>query len=271
MRAYLAIFSARFRTLLQYRAAAWAGFVTQTFWGLIRSMIFLGFYSSTTTPQPLSLEQVITYIWLGQALLAMLPWNIDRDVATMIRTGNIAYELVRPLELYRFWFCRALAMRTAPVLLRAVPMVVVAGVLFPLIGADFLALSPPRHPVSGLLFALSMLAALLLSCAVTVLTSATLVLTISGEGVAQLLPVAVMILSGLIIPLPFLPEWLQPVIALLPFRGLMDVPFRIYLAHITPAAALGEIGLQLFWIAALVTGSRWLLGRALKRVSVQGG
>ena len=139
MRAYLAIFSARFRTLLQYRAAAWAGFVTQTFWGLIRSMIFLGFYSSTSAPQPLSLEQVITYIWMGQALFAMIPWNVDRDVAAMIRTGNIAYELVRPLELYRFWFCRALAMRTAPVLLRAVPMVAVAGFLFPLIGADFLA------------------------------------------------------------------------------------------------------------------------------------
>ena len=43
MRAYWAIFSARFRALLQYRAAAAAGCVTQVFWGLIRVMIFAGF------------------------------------------------------------------------------------------------------------------------------------------------------------------------------------------------------------------------------------
>lgn len=43
MTPYLAILSARFRTLLQYRAAAAAGFGTQLFWGLIRMMIFEAF------------------------------------------------------------------------------------------------------------------------------------------------------------------------------------------------------------------------------------
>ena len=38
MRAYAAIFGARFRVLLAYRAAAAAGLTTQLFWGLIVSM-----------------------------------------------------------------------------------------------------------------------------------------------------------------------------------------------------------------------------------------
>ena len=85
----------------------------------------------STAPAPCAtadeLPEVRTYIWLGQALLAMLPWNVDRDVRDMIRSGTVAYELLRPLDLYNLWYCRALAWRVAPTLLRAVPLVAVAS------------------------------------------------------------------------------------------------------------------------------------------------
>ena len=51
MRPYWAVFSARFRVLLQYRVAALAGCGTQLFWGLIRMMSF--YESSTAAPRPL--------------------------------------------------------------------------------------------------------------------------------------------------------------------------------------------------------------------------
>ena len=88
MRAYLTVLKARFRTLLQYRAAAWAGFGTQTFFGLIRVMIFTGFFASTTKKQPMSFDQVISYIWLGQALFALIPFREDTEIASLIRSGT---------------------------------------------------------------------------------------------------------------------------------------------------------------------------------------
>jgi len=68
VRPYLAILSARFRTLLQYRAAAIAGFGTQVFWGLIRMMIFLAFLENAVHP-PLNAAQTVGYVWLTQAFL----------------------------------------------------------------------------------------------------------------------------------------------------------------------------------------------------------
>ena len=109
MRPYFAILSARFRTLLQYRVAALAGIGTQLFWGLIRVMIFDAFYRSTTAPQPMTYAEVVTYIWLGQAMLRFLPWDVEGDARQMMRTGGVAYELLRPLDLYALWFCRSLA------------------------------------------------------------------------------------------------------------------------------------------------------------------
>ena len=48
MRPYAAVLSANVRTLLQYRAAAIAGFTTQIFWGFIRVMISQAFFRSST-------------------------------------------------------------------------------------------------------------------------------------------------------------------------------------------------------------------------------
>jgi ABC-2 type transport system permease protein len=78
-------------------------------------------------------------------------------------------------------------------------------------------------------------------------------------------------LSGMLVPLPLFPAWLQPLLSVQPFRGLADVPFRIYTGHIAPAAALLEIAQQLLWCAALIWLGRGLLARALRRVVIQGG
>lgn len=56
MISYWATLSARFRTLLQYRAAALAGMGTQLFWGLVRVMIFEAFFRSTIAEQPMSAD-----------------------------------------------------------------------------------------------------------------------------------------------------------------------------------------------------------------------
>lgn len=263
MRSYWAILSARFRILLQYRAAAIAGFGTQLFWGFIRVMIFTAFYHSTTASQPMTLRETIIYIWLGQALLLLLPWNMDRDIAELIKTGNVAYELVRPLDLYWLWFCRSIAMRLAPVFLRAIPMIIIAGLFF--------GLEPPPSWTSAGVFAIATLGALLLSAAITTLTSISLLWTISGEGIIRFLPTITVVFSGLIIPLPLFPDWAQPILNILPFRGIMDIPFRLYMAHIPPSQAPLLIAHQLAWTAGLILLGRMLLSRGLRRVVVQGG
>lgn len=271
MRPYLSVLSARFRTLLQYRAAAWAGFGTQAFWGVVRIMIFSGFYASSSEPAPLTYDQMIGYVWLGQALLLLIPFRRDNDIIRMIRTGNICYELVRPVRLYGYWFARQIALRTAPVILRAVPMLVLVVIIFPLAGWDSWALHGPVSAAAFFLFLLSLLAATLLSCSLTVTSYATLFWTIGSEGVETLLGVLIWAFSGIIIPIPFYPDWMQPVFRVLPFRGLIDVPFRIYLGSIGGAKASYEIGIQFAWVVALIILGNYMLNRGLKRVAVQGG
>jgi len=270
-RVYLAIVTVRCRMLLQYRAAAIAGFATQLFWGFIKVMVFVAFYASAVRQPPMSFSEVLVYIWLGQALLALLPWNVDAEIASQIRTGSVAYELLRPLDLYRFWFARTLAFRIAPTLLRMLPMLIFTLLLLPATPLADWALPAPAGKASAALFLASVMATLLLSTAFTMIMHVTLIWTISGEGINRMMPGIVPVLSGLIVPLPLFPDWLQGFLHWQPFRGMADVPFRIYSGHIPPEAALAEIALQWAWVAVLIGFGVWLLGRARRRLVVQGG
>jgi viologen exporter family transport system permease protein len=260
---YLAILSARFRTLLQYRAAAAAGFGTQLFWGLIRVMIFDGFYRSTTAAQPMTYQEVVNYVWLGQAMLTLIPYNVDGDIRGMVRSGTVAYELLRPVDLYSLWYSRAIAARSAPVLLRSLPMFLVAGLFF--------GLQPPPSAASAAAWVLATMGALFLSAALTTLVTVSLLWTISGEGISRLVPALTFIFSGMILPIPLFPDWAQAVVNFLPFRGLVDVPFRVYMGHIPAGEALPFLVHQWAWTIALVLLGRRLLARAARRLVVQGG
>lgn len=263
MRPYSAIVSGRFRTLLQYRAAAIAGAGTQLFWGLIRMMIFEAFYRSSGVPQPINLAQTITYVWLGQAMLGILPWNVDPDIRGMIRTGSVAYELLRPLDLYALWYSRAIAQRTAPTALRSVPIFLIAGLFFGL-----------QSPPSWLALAgwiLTTVGALLLSAAISSLLTISLLWTVSGEGITRLAPSLIIALSGMIVPIQLFPDWSQPLVRLLPFAHIVDTPFRVYLGTIPPAQAGAAFAVQLAWTLALMLLGRRLVARATYRLVIQGG
>jgi len=263
---YLAIVAARFRALLQYRAAALGGLFTQVFFGLVRIMILRAFYAASTTA-PISLANVTGYVWLGQATLLLIPWREDADVAEQIRSGTVVYELTRPLDLWGLWFARAVAWRTAPVFLRMVPMFVIAMLVVP---AGW-GLAPPPSVAAFVLWSISFGCAVLLSAALTSLMSVALMWTITGDGLPMLVATCATMFGGLVIPLPLFPGWAQPVLYALPFAGMLDLPSRVFTGDISVAHAPWVIAHQLGWTLALALLGRWLTSRGVRRLVVQGG
>jgi len=263
MKAYLAIIKCRFKGLMQYRAAALAGFGTQIFWGFIHVMILEAFYRQSSSPQPLTIQQAITFIWLGQALLHLLPWTFDKEVHRQIKTGNVSYELVRPLDLYGLWFSRAMAMRVIPTLMRCVPLFLVAGL--------FLGLAAPVSFLAGLAFIASLFFSTLLASSITTLVIISLFWTISGEGIQRLTPHITMVLSGMVVPLPLFPDWMKPFLNLQPFRGIVDIPARLYTGVIPVSEVFYYLGFQFVWFLLLVALGRFLMHRATRRLVIQGG
>jgi len=263
MNAYVALFKARFLVLLQYRLAAFAGIATQVFWGVILVMIMTAFYDQTQRAEPLTLKEASTFIWLNQALLGLVPWNVDKEIQAMIKNGNVAYVLIRPLGLYWQWFCTSIAMRLVPTLLRSIPLFIIAGTFFDL--------SRPDTQEALVAFVCSLFFSVLLSGALTTLIIATLFWTISGEGILRLTPHIVVILSGLVVPLPLFPDGFQMFLSIQPFRFILDVPCRLYTGVIASSDALYFIAMQALWVAVTIYCGRYLMSRAMRKLIIQGG
>ena len=229
-------------------------------------MVYHAFYSFSTITQPLSLEQAVTYTWLTQVTFRMLPWNSDTEITAMIRSGNVAYELCRPLNLYFIWYSRLLSFRLVPTLLTGIPLYVIAGFL-----PGGSGITPPGSIAAGTAWAVSTLFALLLGCAISNLVTVSTLWTIAGDGMQRILPGVILILSGAVVPLAYFPDWTQIVLKLLPFSGLIDIPFRFYLGMI-PASEIFSIGLiQMGWTVIFILIGVRLLNTGMKKVVVQGG
>src|SRR5215472_14196959 len=198
IRPYLAVFAGRLQVMLQYRTAAIAGFITQLWFGIIRILIFAAFYAGGAVHAPMSLGNVVTYTWLGQAFLVFLPWAADPDVAEMVRTGAVAYERLRPVDTYAWWYMRALAYSVARALPRAALMFAFAAALLPMIGLGKWSLAPPPSLAAAGLFVASGVGMVLLSASIVLAINIIIVRTLDDRGPNLLVASFVNLLSGAI-------------------------------------------------------------------------
>ncbi|QAY65731.1 ABC transporter permease [Paenibacillus protaetiae] len=267
MRAYYAVCKLRLLNGLQYRAAALAGLATQFFWGFMYIMIYQAFYSNAVHSQPMSLQELVAYLWLQQSFLAfVMLWFRDPELFQLITTGNIAYELCRPTGLYGFWYAKLLAQRIASALLRCFP-IMLAAMCLP---------KPYRLPLppdfaSLMLFIIALLLGLLVVVAVSMFIYISVFITMSPTGSILLIGVFGEFFAGVIVPVPLMPEWLQHIVYALPFRWTADFPFRVYSGNIGVHEAAVGIGVQLGWLVLLTVLGKLALDKALQKVVVQGG
>ena len=264
---YCGLLRIRFTNSLQYRTAALAGLVTQFAFGFMFILAFAAFYRTNPYSFPMSFQQTVSYIWLQQAFMALFfMWFYENSIFECIESGSIAYEMVRPMDLYSRWFCMTGANRLSRTVLRCAPLIAVALIL-----PHPYRLVIPFDAARLALFFLSMILTLGVVLSFSMLIYISAFYTLNSTGTRLIVAVAADFLSGGTIPIPFFPDTIRAVIELLPFGAMQNIPLLIFSGHVYGAAAARGIGLQVFWMAALVIIGRFWMRCALRRVSVQGG
>lgn len=265
MKQYFSLFRIRFINGLQYRTAALAGLSTQFAWGFMEILAFKAFYRASPAVFPMEFSHLVSYIWIQQAFLALfMPWGVGGNVVETIVSGNIAYDLARPMNIYNRWFFETIADRVSRAALRCAPILIVAIVLP----------EPFRMTLPSDLFQLSMF---IISAPIAMFTVSSYCLidnistfyTMSRYNV--IFVILADFLAGGYVPIPFFPEPFRKVAELLPFAAMQNMPLRIYSGDIAGMDAVRGIGLQIFWVAVMMIFGKWLIKRSLKRVITQGG
>lgn len=266
MRPYLSFFKLRFATGLQYRFSAVAGLATQFFWGVMMIFIYEAFYQNGVD-SPMKWQELISYVWLGQIFFALLFFRVsDNEIMESIRTGNVAYEFVRPLNIYWMWFSKILANRLSAGVLRFSPILLIALIL------------PQKYSLKGpisiegfILFITTMILGLIISTSLAMIIHALMFYTTTSKGLFNIYGNIADFLSGIVIPITFMPIAMQNICYLLPFRLCMDLPMRLYIGNIPEIEGIRTILVQIAWMLALVSFGNFMMKKVSKRLVVQGG
>lgn len=79
------------------------------------------------------------------------------------------------------------------------------------------------------------------------------------------------VLSGAMIPLWFMPEWMQGVLQFTPFSSIYFVPVQIYLGQLSYREILLRCLVQLIWIGIIYGAGDVLWKKGQRKLVVQGG
>jgi ABC-2 type transport system permease protein len=253
----------RLRLETQYRGAMIGGILCQLFFGLILVSLYRALYAGK--PQAVPIEHVTTYVWIQQALFRILT-STDVDLYNKIRSGNISYDLCRPVSMYWFYYARAAAQKLMGSLMRGAPMIVFALCL-----PRGWGLILPDSPAELALAVAALIPGFLCMCALENITIGITMRTLDPRGISGMLSLLMITFSGNLLPLTLFPDRWQAVIRWLPYSQLLDAPIRFYTGEYAPAEALRVIPLQVFWAAVLIGLGAWLWDSNRKRLIVQGG
>jgi ABC-2 type transport system permease protein len=266
-KAYKSILRIKLISGLQYRVSAWAGIAINILWGLIEVLILILFYKlGSYKNASMSMSQAITYTWLAQCFISLVPMQQDGEVYQKITSGDFAYELCRPLDLYTHWYMRAAAIRISNTLLKS-GIAIIICVLLP---SPYCMQSPASsYALMGSI--LSLIGALLLSCSFANLMNVLMLNIELGPGLNNLLVAIVTIFSGMLVPLALFPNWMQSLLRTLPFAGLMDFPCALYTGVMPTSQLWISLLKQLLWTTLLIILGRIGLSKGLKKTVIQGG
>lgn len=270
VKAGLSIFRIQLAQSLQYRLAGLSSASIGIFWALIEIVVFTVFYehaqNSAATMNGLTLAQVISYVWVAQALVPLQPMSIDSELLAQITSGNVGIALCRPMKLYDHWFAHTAAGRLGFFWIRAL-FIALTGILLP----ASIHLAPPASLAGFILFLLSAAGAFLLCTAYGLLATAVRLNITWGEGPTYMMLLVSGVLSGGYLPLQLWPDALQKVLLYQPFAGYLDIPVRLYVGSMDARQGIMAILVQLGWFVVFVAIGRALMERKLKTLVIQGG
>ena len=264
MRALLAYLVAGFRRWSAYRSATAAGAVTNSVFGLVKASITVAAIGAAGgVLAGYDARTGATYAWLGQALIGPVNMFTWTELADRVRTGDVAVDLARPVDLQTSWLAADLGRAAFVFLPRGLPPLVVGALTF--------GLALPTSALPYLLGVVSIVLGVAISFACRFALNLTAFWLMDIRGATTLYLVCSNVLAGMIVPVHWFPGWLLALAHVTPFPSMLQAPIDVLTGRVVGPDAVGVVALQAFWVLVTLLLGRVMLSRATQRLVVQGG
>jgi ABC-2 type transport system permease protein len=247
------------RRYAAYPAATWAGVFTNVVFGFLRGYVLLAVFAHRDVVGGYDASATITYVWLGQGLIATIYiWGWS-DLALRIRSGDVATDLVRPVHPLRYGLAFDLGRALYHAVFRGLPPFI--------LGAFAFELTAPGETWRWAAFCVSVLLAVVVSFGFRFLYNSVAFWTVDYRGPMIIAMILANLLSGFIVPVAFFPHWLKVVANATPFPSMVQTPIDIFVGR----AGAEQLLVQAGWGLVLLAACYATFSAGARRLVVQGG
>lgn len=188
-----------------------------------------------------------------------LIWPWDRD----LRSGDLSFRLLRPISPIHHYIADEIGHRAVR-LTALVPMFVIAA-------WSFAAIRYPGGPGGAVLAVLAVLAGFALSVAMALTFAMIAFWSTQVSNLYMLWWGGGAFLSGLIAPVPLLPEPLRTLAVFSPFRSTIDFPLQLALGRLGAGEIVGGFAVTAAWLTGFILLQRVLWRHGVSRYQAVGG
>jgi ABC-2 type transport system permease protein len=261
-RAYLELAKKSFQQNIVYRSEYVAGVVNAIVMIFVNIAIWKAVYEEEGALEGVQFKLMATYVvlsFLMQTLYMMDEYVIERKV----RSGLITSDLLKPMHFRPYIFAQMAGTFAFRCLMQLLPALVLSMFLFSLL--------PPFSMVMLLYFLASAILGYLVLYNLNFLIWLSTFWFYWTFSLVTIKDTAVMILSGALIPLWFMPVWLQDIIAYTPFAAIYSTPIRIYLGMVPEDEIVTSLITQSLWVLGLAAVGHLVWKSAARKLVIQGG
>lgn len=259
---YAAIFGMIPKLFMAYQIWFWVGLVLSSISMAIMVFFWRAIYADTNSISGLDLEQTLQYVLLAFIFAPLANNDLIWEFGSNLREGKMIHHLLRPINFQGMNYVQTLGSLATQMTMQ-IPMAVVAVLLF---GLRF-----PRDIPTWMAFIISALLGYTVMFFFNWFLACFTFYTTEIWGLGVLIQGMTFFLSGALVPIVMMPEWLQTVVLSIPFAQALGVPISL-LSGITPLSEAPRVWLtQILWILGMWILSTLFFRIAVRKITVQGG
>lgn len=260
------------KSVIQRRMSYKIGFFMRIIGGLLQVLImyylWMAIFNSSISEEikGFTSSEMVIYIVISYITSQIINITIEGTVASEIRDGSVAVNLIRPISYKKRVFSESLG----EVLLRCITIILPLWSGF-LIYRFITVRELPPNIGTIVLFLISLLLGYMIMFLFNFIfgLSAFFVTYIWGFMICK--GVILRFFSGELIPIVFFPDAVQKALQYLPFSAINYTPVMIYMGKFTKDQLISALFVQVIWVIILFLLMNILWKSAIKRLTVLGG
>ena len=233
---------------------------------MLQIMIWTALYASNGNQVVMgrSLSDMLTYTVISSVVRTITSGGgLSHTAQEKMKSGEIALDYLRPVSARGMLVAATWGGKIEQLIMQLLP--ITAAVLF--VGG----IGVPQSFGQLVLFGLSLLLGYMINLALELLTATLAFWFVSTSTIGWFLSFFRLAMSGSIVPLWLLPDWLKAISQALPFQAAAYIPTTIYMGGMGAAEFFSAIGVQLLWILGLWGLQEIMWRRGIRRIVVHGG